>query len=56
MAIFHQTILISVVNAMPPVQVIQPEPHPRQFDGILEDGVIGILNLDLDPSVPDEQL
>lgn len=46
------------MNALPPVQVIQPEPHPRQFaEVVLEDGVIGgILNLDLDPSVPDEQL
>lgn len=45
---------------MPQVQLIQPDPHPRQgyVEAVLEDGVIGgILNLDLvDPSVPDEQL
>lgn len=42
------------VNAMPQVQLIQPDPHPRQYvEAVLEDGVIGgILNLNL----PDEQL
>lgn len=46
------------MNAMPPVQVILQEPHPRQFaEVVLEDGVIGgILNLDIDPPVPDEQM
>lgn len=40
------------------MQLIQPDPLPRQYvDAVLEDGVIGgILNLDLDPSVPDEQV
>lgn len=48
----------AAVNAMPPVQVILQEPHPRQFaEVVLEDGVIGgILNLDIDPPVPDEQM
>lgn len=46
------------VNSMPQVQLMQPDPLPRQYnDAVLEDGVIGgILNLDLDPSVPDEPL
>lgn len=36
----------------------QPEPMPRQFnDGALEDGIIGgMLNLEMDPPVPDEPL
>lgn len=40
------------------MQLIQADPIPRQYvEAALEDGVIGgILNLDLDPSVPDEQL
>lgn len=44
---------------MPQVQLMQPDPLPRQYNdaGVIEDGVIGgILNLDLDPSVPDEPL
>lgn len=43
-------------NAMPQAQLIQPD--PRQFvEAVLEDGGIGdILNVDLDPSAPDEQL
>lgn len=46
------------VNATPQVQLMQPDPLPRQYnEAVLEDGVIGgILNLDLDPSVPDEPL
>lgn len=46
------------VNSMPQVQLMQPDPLPRQYnEAVLEDGVIigGILNLDLDP-VPDEPL
>lgn len=42
------------VSSMPQVQLIQPDPHPRQYvEAVLEDGVIGgILNLNL----PDEHL
>lgn len=46
---------------MPQVQLMQPDPLPRQYvEAVLEDGVIGgilnLQNLDLDPSVPDEPL
>lgn len=46
------------VNSLPQVQLIQPDSLPRQYaDGVLEDGVIGgILNIDIDASIPDEHL